>query len=128
MVFGLGSPEKVVIVLPPLSDKLLQPRWEVVRQKFRDHARELPPILNPEAVLLRFSKHWESVFSLGHGLIRAGWLGSGMKQYEKYLRHALTGIAGQTLPNDGVGAPPRATGPSPTVTTLLVLLGWGLWL
>jgi hypothetical protein len=51
-----------------------------------------------------------------------------MKQYQKFLRHALAGVAGQTLPNGGVGAAPLATAPSPAVTTLLVLLGWGLWL
>src|SRR5262249_39101999 len=128
MVLGLGSPEKVLIVLPPLIEKLLQPRWETLCQEFRDHGQGLPPVFDPETVLLSFSKHWEPVFSLGHGLIRVGWLGSGMKQYGKYLRHALAGIVGQTLPKDSGGAPPRATAPSPAVTTLLVLLGWGLWL
>jgi hypothetical protein len=128
MVLGLGSPEKVVIVLPPLSAGVLQPRWETLRQEFRNHGLDLPSTFDPETVLLRFSKQWEPAFSLGRGLIRVGWLGSGMTQYEKYLRDALAGVVGQNLPHDGVGAPPAATAPSPAVTTLLVLLGWGLWL
>src|SRR5262249_16114567 len=113
---------------PPLIAQVLQPRWETLRQEFRNHGQELPPAFDPEAVLLRFSKQWDPVFGLGHGLIRVGWLGAGMKQYEKDLRHALAGVVGQALPDDGAGALPTATTPSPTVTTLLVLLGWGLWL
>ena len=128
MVLGLGSPEKVVIALPPLTDESLQPRWEALRREFRNHGRELPPAFDPEAVLLSFSKHWEPVFSLGRGLIRIGWLGSGAKQYERHLRDALAGVAGQTLPKDDVATAPASTAPSPTVTTLLVLCGWGLWL
>jgi hypothetical protein len=128
MVLGLGSPEKVVIALPPLTAESLQPRWEALRREFQNHGRELPPAVDPEAVLLRFSKHWEPVFSLGRGLIRIGWLGSGARQYEGYLRDALVGAAGQTAPKDDAAAAPAATAPSPAVTTLLVLCGWGLWL
>src|SRR5262249_55536794 len=89
MVLTLGCPEKVLIVLPPLTATLLQPRWEVLRQVFRDHGRELPSAFDPETVLVRFSSNWDPAFAFGRGLIRVGWLGSGMKQYQTFLRDAL---------------------------------------
>ena len=47
MVLGLGSLEKVVIALPPLTAELLQPRWETLRQELQNHGRELPPTSPP---------------------------------------------------------------------------------
>jgi hypothetical protein len=112
MVLGLGRPEKLVIVLPPLFDKFLRPRWEALRQEFRGHGRELPPAFDPETVLVGFSEQWEPVFSIGHGLERAINLerasiwpqSTGTKQYEEYLRHALAGIVERSRPPTPPGA------------------------
>jgi hypothetical protein len=92
MVLGLGSPEKVVIVVPRLVAKLLQPRWEALLEEFRGHGHELPPNFHPETVLLTFSEHWKPVFSLDHGLE----LSSESAQYEEHFRHALAGLMRQS--------------------------------
>jgi HEAT repeat protein len=88
-VIEAGNPEKLLIVVPPVSSRFLAPRESMLRELIRERTgSDLPP-LDPKTVLLRFSAGWVPQPTLDHDLRRDSIFRAMSRHQEKFLDKAF---------------------------------------
>jgi hypothetical protein len=102
-VLELGKPEKLLVVVPPLPSKLLDPRLSSFRSIFRERIGKDLPSLDPKTVLLSFTADWESRAAVDPDLVRNTIWPARSGHYDAFLDTTLARI----MSPDGTDVPGR---------------------